>query len=354
MNLEKTQRYLFLYTRLPEYFFRCVEYLIKNSPAGSEVRIVCYPQNADAPYRYEDVPDTIRILEKKDLTMVLNNWQPDVIYIAGWGDNAYNQFARKWIKEIPVIIGMDNPWKGTHKQRLAALAASFFLKNRATHLWVTGYPQYEYARRIGFPANRILHDLYCADTVKFRKIERAFQKRIVFVGRMVGYKRPDWLLETFADILIHYPELQEWELLMIGNGPLQQKWQNKYANIKQILFEPFVQPADLVRYYHRSSIFCMPSLFEHWGVVVQEAAAAGLVLLLSDTCGAASTFLINGYNGLIFGSDSKDDLKQKLYRLMNTAPFELQQMGKRSETLSQRITHDTWVGNLKSVLNGRS
>lgn len=351
---EKSQHYLFLYTRLPDYFFRCIEYLIKNSPAGSEARIVCYPKDTDAPYHYENVPDTIRILEKKDLTMVLNDWLPDVIYIAGWGDNVYNQFARKWIKEIPVIIGMDNPWKNTLKQRLAVLASSFFLKNRATHLWVAGYPQYEYARRIGFPANRILHDLYCADTVKFRKTERPFQKRVMFIGRMVEYKRPGWLLGAFSELLARYPELQEWELVMIGNGPLQQKLQSKYANIQQVSFAPFVQPVDLVQYYHQSLIFCMTSLFEHWGVVVQEAAAAGLTLLLSDTCGAASTFLIHGYNGFIFDSNSKADLQQKLYRLMNTAPVELQQMGKRSEILAQRITQDTWVGNLKSVLNDKN
>lgn len=350
----KSQHYLFLYTRLPDYFFRCIEHLIKNSPAGSEARIVCYPQDTDSPYHYENVPNTIRILKKKDLAVLLNDWQPDVIYIAGWGDKVYNQFTRKWIKKIPVIMGMDNPWKNTLKQRLAVLASPFFLKNRATHLWVTGYQQYEYARRIGFPANRILHDLYCADTVKFRKTELPFQKRIVFIGRMVGYKRPDWLLETFSKLLAHYPELQDWELLMIGNGPLQQRLQNQYANIQQISFMSFVQPAALVQYYHQSLIFCMPSLFEHWGVVVQEAAAAGLTLLLSDTCGAVSTFLIHGYNGFVFDSNSKDDLQQKLYSLLNAAPTELQQMGKRSEVLSQRISQDIWVGNLKSVLSGRS
>ena len=97
-----------------------------------------------------------------------------------------------------------------------------------------------------------------------------FQKQIVFVGRMVEYKRPDWLLESFSELLTRNPELQEWKLLMIGNGPLQQELQRKYTNIQQVSFRSFVQPTDLVQHYHQSSVFCMPSLCEHWGVVVQE------------------------------------------------------------------------------------
>ncbi len=348
---EKSLHYLFLYSRLPDYFFRCVQHLLKSSLANSEARIVCYPQDTNAPYRYEDVTGALRIVEKKDLA-TLNNWQPDLIYIAGWGDKEYNQIAAQWINRIPVIMGMDNPWKGSLKQRLAGLVAPIYLKNKATHLWVAGYPQYEYARRMGFPANRILHDLYCADMAKFRKTLPAFQRRIVFVGRMVEYKRPDWLLEAFTELFAKHPDLQDWELLMIGNGPLQQDLQNKYAGAKQVSFLSFVQPDELVRYYHQSSVFCMPSLFEHWGVVVQEAAAAELALLLSDTCGAASTFLINGHNGFVFDSGSKIDFTQKLYMLMKMEPVGLQQMGKRSAALSERITHDTWCGNLQSVLNG--
>lgn len=348
---EKSLRFLFLYSRLPDYFFRCVQYLLENSPPGSEARIVCYPQDSNAPYRYEEAGGAIGIVEKKDCAAI-EHWQPDVIYIAGWGDKEYNRIAAKWINRAPVIIGMDNPWKGTLKQYIASFAAFFYLKNKATHLWVTGYPQYEYARRMGFPANRIIHDLYCADTGKFRKLLPGFRKRIVFVGRMVEYKRPHWLPEAFTELLAKHPELQDWELLMIGNGPLQNDLQSKYAGAKQVSFLSFVQPTDLVQYYHQSSVFCMPSLHEHWGVVVQEAAAAELALLLSDTCGAASTFLVNGFNGFVFNSDNKNDFGQKLYRLMKTEPAKLQQMGKRSAALSERITHDTWCGNLKSVLNG--
>lgn len=343
--------YLFLYTRLPDYFLRCVQYLIESSSSGSEAIVVCYPRDVNAPYHYENLPENIRILEKQELDS-LDSWQPDLIYVAGWGDKTYNRFTHRWRGKIPVVIGMDNPWKGTLKQRLATLIARSLVKNKASHLWVTGYPQYEFARRIGFPANRILHDLYCADTQKFIKHESLFRKRIVYVGRLVTYKRPDWLLESFSELLKTNKELDDWELLFIGSGPMLEKLQEKYKVYNQIVFQPFVQPKDIVQYYHQSSIFCLPSLNEHWGVVIQEAAAAGLALLLSDTCGAASTFLINGYNGFSFASNNHTDLKNKLWKLMTTDPQVLQEMGKRSIELSQRINYESWCGNLRSVFYG--
>lgn len=343
--------YLFLYTRLPDYFLRCVQYLMETSPAGSEAIIVYYPRDINAPYQYDNLPGNIRILEKKELNS-LENRSFDLIYIAGWGDKIYNRFTHQWKGKIPVIIGMDNPWKGTLKQRFATLIASLLVKNKASHLWVTGYPQYEFARRIGFPANRILHDLYCADTRKFIKHEPSFRKRIVYVGRLVAYKHPDWLLKSFSELLDSNQELGDWELLMIGSGPMLEDLQGKYKKFDQIVFQSFVQPKDIVQYYHQSSIFCLPSLNEHWGVVIQEAAAAGLALLLSDTCGAASTFLINGYNGLSFASNNNADLKNKLLRLMTTDQQVLQEMGKRSIELSHKINYESWCGNLRSVFYG--
>lgn len=348
---EKPNRYLFLYTRLPDYFFRCVQHLVNSSPAGSEAKIVCYPQDGDAPYQYDDQTGAIGIIEKKDLA-TLNEWNPDLIYVSGWGDKDYNRFTVRYIREIPVIIGMDNPWKGTIKQKVASWLAPLFLRKKATHLWISGYPQYEFARRMGFPANRILHDLYCADTVKFRKATHGFRKRILFVGRMVDYKRPGWLAEAFAELLQSHPHLQDWQLLMIGNGPLQEKLQLQYGGVKQVEIRSFMQPAELIRYYHESAVFCMPSVHEHWGVVVQEAAAAGLALFLSDTCGAASTFLINGHNGFVFESLDKEDFKQKLYRLLMSTEPQLIEMGANSDLLSERITPESWCANLRSVLYG--
>ena len=346
--------YLFLYSRLPGYFYRCVQYLLQNSPEGSKAWIVCYMPDPNAPYRFDEPDGSIQITDRESLKgRDVESWQPDLIYMAGWGDKKYNHIAQTWNRRVPVIIGMDNPWKGTFKQRLATIFASFYLKKRASYLWIPGYPQYELARKIGFRTNHILFDLYCADVDKWKRPGPVSRKRILFAGRMVPYKRPDWLAEAFIKLIQLHPELSDWELLMIGNGPLWDSLESKYGSLKQVMLKSFVQPVELIGYYHESSIFCLPSFSEHWGVAVQEAAAAGLPLLLSDTCGAASAFLINGYNGFVFKSTDKDNFYQRLYGMMSLEMEELQVMGSRSESLARRITHDQWSGTLKSVLDGQ-
>ena len=345
---EKKSRFLFLYSRLPEYFFRCIEYLVSIGCPGSMAWIVCYENDENAPYKRNNINSSIKITGKNELNS-LQSWAPELIYVAGWADNDYNKIARIWKKKVPVIFGVDNPWKGTIKQKIATYIGNAFIKKMATNLWVPGYPQYEFVRRLGFPANRILFNLYCADVDKFYRKENSFRKRIIYAGRMVEYKRPHWLTEIFSEIVTTSSAFEDWELLMVGNGPLYEKLKHQYGHVRQITIIPFVQPDELVQLYHQSCIFCMPSLNEHWGLVVHEAAAAGLVLLLSDTCGAASSFLIHGFNGSLFRSMEKSDFKKQLLSLMEKQEPELNVMGEGSRELSGKISLAIWAASLMSA-----
>ncbi|QEC41033.1 glycosyltransferase family 4 protein [Pseudobacter ginsenosidimutans] len=266
------------------------------------------------------------------------------------GDKLYNSIGKKNRSSIPVIMGLDNPWKANFRQRIAVWLSPFFQQKFCSHLWVAGIWQYEYARRLGFSPARIIRGLYCADTSQIRNNRQNKTRRILYIGRLVNYKRPDWLLRAFIEIQRENPGLMDWKLTFIGNGPLHTDLQRNPSKNGQVEFLPFMQPTEIRKYYEEATVFCLPSHFEHWGVVVQEAAAAGLPLLLSDTCGAATEFLVDGWNGYQFRSQEFEDLKQKLLLLMNKEITELDEMGNASSKLSKRIDHDSWAASLKSVL----
>ncbi len=137
---------------------------------------------------------------------------------------------------------------------------------------------------------------------------------------------------------------------MVGSGPMLDELRNEYKQNENVEFVSFIQPSKLAHFYRSASIFCLPSHFEHWGVVVHEAAYARMALLLSDTCGAATEFLINGYNGYLFQSGNQDDFKNKLQELMKKNEEQLSEMGDNSYMLASRITPATWVANIMSVL----
>ena len=85
--------------------------------------------------------------------------------------------------------------------------------------------------------------------------------------------------------------------------------------------------------------------------MLHEFSAAGLPIICSDVCGAAPTFLINGYNGYIFQNENEDDLMNKIDTLINKNDDELIKMAINSHHLGQRLDPITSAYKLLSFLN---
>ena len=76
----------------------------------------------------------------------------------------------------------------------------------------------------------------------------------------------------------------------------------------------------------------MPSLEEHWGLVVHEAALSGCALLLSNRVGAKEDFLEEGVNGLSFDPYSVEDMAEKFAEAM-TRTFETKTAAERAREM---------------------
>lgn len=344
---------LFLYTRLPDYFYQCALHFVRNYSAN--VVIIRYADDVNTKYTFDPDP-SIRLVYKHDIALdtFVRNLSPDAIVVSGWSDKHYNRLAKAYKATIPVTLALDNPWLGTLKQRILT-AASFMLRNSFNAVWVAGMSQYEYAGRLGFPKSRIYSDLYCADTNKFyessvvnRSVkQQAYPKRLVYLGRLVAYKQPLLLAQVFNDLVKR--EKYPWKLVIAGEGPLKQTISKQ--GYDHVLVEDFVAPGSLVKFYREAGAFCLPSIHEHWGLAVHEAAAAGLPLLLSDTVESGSAFLINHYNGYSFATHDRASLEKCLQQLMNLSDEHLLLMSDNSVALSSRITHSYWSAQLNSIVN---
>lgn len=274
--------------------------------------------------------------------------------LSGWIDKTYVSAARKHVKQKPVILGLDNPWLGTIRQRALTVAAPAYIHRFCNRAWVAGSSQYEYARRLGFHKNQIVDGLYSADTGKFYQTNgevsmqkaQSYPNKIVYVGRLVEYKQPHVLARLFNEIITKYQ--LNWKLVLAGEGPLKETiLQQRYP---QVEVTGFISPSALPEFYADAGIFCLPSKGEHWGVAVQEAAAAGLPLLLSDSVESGSRFLLHGFNGVVFRSGNDRSLKAALLNLLTMPSAQLLEMGRNSIGLSKRINHDTWAATLKSII----
>ncbi len=140
----------------------------------------------------------------------------------------------------------------------------------------------------------------------------ANRRRIVFSARMMSVKRPDLALAAFAAIAKERPE---WDLIMLGDGELRSQLEISVpAQLRpRVLWPGFLNdPLEVAGLYALSDVLLLPSDHEPWGVVVVEASAAGMAIVVSDVVGASPELVHEGRNGLKFPVGDLDSLAAAL------------------------------------------
>lgn len=275
-------------------------------------------------------------------------------YVSGWMEKDYLTVAKQLRRDkIPVVCGLDDQWDGSVKQQVAGLLGSArYFHRYFTHAWVAGAPQYHYARRIGFLPNEIVYDLLSADLSLFNPhttLEairgNPYPHRFLYVGRFHQEKGTDILVSAWKML---GSRRRDWELRVIGGGPQA----HVFVSQDGVSVREFVDSDALPGEAALAGCFVLPSRRDQWGVVLHEFAAAGLPLICSNVCGAASAFLVPGWNGYCFSSNDPAALAEAMDQIISTEDATLFQMGARSHRLAQRITPETSAANLMSIIRG--
>ncbi len=342
-------RVLFLYTELADYFLKCCEELSQSA----EVSIIRWPVNKEAPFEFS-YSEKIKIYDKDkynlaQLKSLVTEINPDIIICSGWIDKDYLKLTKRYFRKIPTVLTCDTHWRGSLKQYLALVLSRFFLLNTFSHAWVPGKPQTTYLEKMGFKSDKIHKGFYCCDLSKFNKLYESqkeskathFPKRFLFVGRYYEFKGIKDLWTAFIELQNEEPN--DWELWCLGKGDLEPI---EHPKIKHF---GFVQPKDLEPILEKSGVFVLPSRFEPWGVVVQEYAAAGFPLLISEAVGAKEAFIVNNDNGHTFPATNVLALKKELKKFTKLSSKELILMAEESHRLAQTISPQKWANTVLNI-----
>jgi glycosyltransferase involved in cell wall biosynthesis len=112
------------------------------------------------------------------------------------------------------------------------------------------------------------------------------------------------------------PEI--WKLVLLGDGPLRETFNTQLSTLNlqgHVLLPGFKQYEELPAYYGLAGAFVHASTTEQWGLVVNEAMASSLPVLVSNRCGCAVDLVQEGVNGFTFDPGDPEQLANLMLRI---------------------------------------
>jgi glycosyltransferase involved in cell wall biosynthesis len=193
------------------------------------------------------------------------------------------------------------------------------------------------------------------------------QKFFLASARFVEKKNLARLLQAFAlyrtlarksessipSTLNHQPSTEPWSLVLLGDGPLRSTLNSQLSTLNlhgHVQMPGFKQYHELPVYYGLASAFVHASTTEPWGLVVNEAMASGLPVLVSNRCGCAQDLVKDGINGFTFDPCNVEQLAELMFQISAFQPFRLSAFGDASRELISQWGPERFASGLKSAV----
>jgi glycosyltransferase involved in cell wall biosynthesis len=239
-------------------------------------------------------------------------------------------------------LGMGSRW--WHRALSAPL-------HRASAIAAIGsWAQGDYRRR--FPEPRSYCLPYACELERFLAQPRhpcTDEVVFLFCGQMIARKGVDLLLNAFA-------RLQKGRLLLVGReAELPSLIAILPADVvSRVEYLGFRAPEELSELFSRADVFVLPSRYDGWGVVVNQATASALPVICSDQVGAGHDLVVEGENGLTFRAGDEEDLHRAMKWFIEN-PGAIESMGTASRRIAEKWVPariaERWVDAINEVLS---
>lgn len=265
----------------------------------------------------------------------LDEVAPEAVVVHGWAARDALALAALAIRRgIPAVLMSDsNTFDSERRWLLEAV------KKRIVGLFSAaltgGSLAAAYVRALGMPAERVFvgydvvdNDHFARGVAAARTARARTNEPIGFDGpfflasaRFIAKKNLDGLVEAYARYRATAGD-RAWRLVILGDGELRPAVEaqiEKLGLAGAVLLPGFRQYGELPAWYGSASCFVHASTVEQWGLVVNEAMAAGLPVLVSNRCGCAADLVHDGINGFTFDPDDVDVLAGLMHRVAHGA-----------------------------------
>ena len=205
-----------------------------------------------------------------------------------------------------------------------------------------------YLRQLGFPVERTVGCYDVVDNAMFGEGAQALRDKVtsapvhgpyfLYVGRFAEEKNVAGLLRSWS---AYREQGGTWPLVLCGDGPERASLEGLAAETPyaaDIVFPGLKTSRELLPFYAHAGCFVLPSTREPWGLVVNEAMAAALPVLVSNRCGCSVDLVREGENGFSFDPMDGFALTRFLMAMEQRSVPERAQMGARSAEIISRYS----------------
>ena len=205
-----------------------------------------------------------------------------------------------------------------------------------------GKAHVRYLDQLGFRKDRIAgcYDVVDNETIRLGAAEQRAalqgapsEPYFLFIGRLAEEKNVGTLLNSW---IAYRREGGRWPLVLAGDGPCRLDLEAIATSSgfgEHVRFTGLKNMRELIPIYAAAGCFVLPSLREPWGLVVNEAMAAGLPVLVSRHCGCREDLVAEGENGYSFQPTDSLHLTALLQQIAGMDSEHRQSMGERSEEI---------------------
>ena len=266
-----------------------------------------------------------------DVLVALSRFRPDVVL--GNGFNPTHLYAFAWTRLMRrTYIAMTD---GTlqSEQSLSALHVRLrrYVYQRAGAFIAASQGGLALYRSYQVPAARCFRSCLAIDNARFNPHGSGEAKAwdFIFSGRLEAGKQPEFAMDLALQCARRLGH--RLTLLYLGSGSEDIALRARAETMSHELsvhFHGFASQSDLPKLYRSAKIFLFPTRADVWGVVANEACAAGLPVIVSPHAGVANELVVDGHNGYVRPLDISAWTDCALGLLKN--PDRLQAMGERS------------------------
>ncbi|RZI40190.1 glycosyltransferase [Herbaspirillum sp. HC18] len=277
-------------------------------------------------------PDVMSRLKQLDPEVIVNTgFNPTHLYAFGYG-------VLHGIPHVPMTDGTELSEQGLSRvhrliRRMVYSRSRAFIA--ASHGGLRLYQGY------GIAPERCFQSCLCADNDAFLPSEPPAGKRydLIFCGRIVQEKNPVFTLEVAIGAARRLG--RKVSLLYVGTGEQEEEVMREalsQSSLVDVTFHGHASQQELPSLYASARIFMFPTVHDAWGVVANEASAAGLPIIVSPYAGVAGELVVDGENGFVCELDPECWTDRVVQLLTDDLLYE--RCARNSAALVSRYTFD--------------